>query len=61
MYILNIARAIKKMTVNKLIDFVFENYYKQIGFVKERSYYSMERLKRKILLLLATKLIEKNT
>ena len=61
MYILNIARAIKKMTVNKLIDFVFENYYKQIGFVKERSYYSMERLKRKNLLLLATKLIEKNT
>ena len=61
MYILNIARAIKKMTVNKLIDFVFENYYKQIGFVKERSNYSMERLKRKILLLLATKLIEKNT
>ena len=49
------------MTVNKLIDFVFENYYKQIGFVKERSYYSMERLKRKNLLLLATKLIEKNT
>ena len=61
MYILNIARAIKKMTVNKLIDFVFENYYKQIGFVKERSYYSTERLKRKNLLLLATKLIEKNT
>ena len=40
------------MTVN-------ENYYKPIGFVKESSYYSMKRLKRKDVLLLATKLIEK--
>ena len=41
------------------IDFLFENYYKGIGFVKESSYYSMKRLKRKDLLLLATKLIKK--
>ena len=27
MYILNIASAIKKMTVNELLDFIFENYY----------------------------------
>ena len=38
MYILNIASAIKKMRVNESRDFIFENYYKQIGFVKERSY-----------------------
>ena len=27
MYILNIASAIKKMTIKKLRDFIFENYY----------------------------------
>ena len=32
MYILNIASAIKKMTFNELRDFIFENYYKRIGF-----------------------------
>ena len=58
MYILNIASAIKKMRVNEIRDFIF-NYYKQIGFVKERSYYSRKILKKKKdLLLLANKLIE---
>ena len=37
MYILNIASAIKKMSVIKIRDVIFENYYKRIGFVKERS------------------------
>ena len=59
MYILNIARAIKKMSINEIRDFSFENYYKRIGFSKENSYYSMKRLKKKDLLLLANKLIEK--
>ena len=58
MYILSIASAIKKVTVNEPRDFIFENYYKQVEFVEESSYYSMERLKRKDLLLLATKLME---
>ena len=58
MYILNIASAIKNMPVNEIRDFSFEDYYKQIGFSKENSYYSMRRLK-KNLLLLATKLIKK--
>ena len=44
MYIQNIARAIKKMTVNEIRDFLFENYYKQIGFSEENSYYSLKRL-----------------
>ena len=39
MYILNIARAIKKMSVNELRDFIFENYYKRIRFSGENSYY----------------------
>ena len=59
MYTPNIARAIKKMFVNEIRDFIFENYYKQIGFSKENSYYSMKRLKQKELLLVANKLIEK--
>ena len=48
MYTLNIIRAIKKMSVNEIIDFIFENYYKQNGFSKESSYYSTKRLKKKI-------------
>ena len=51
MYIQNIARAIKKMTVNEIRDFVFENYYKQIGFSEENSYYSLKRLKYLFLLI----------
>ena len=54
MYILNIARAIKKMSINEIRDFSFENYYKRIGFSKENSYYSMERLKKKICYCLQT-------
>ena len=59
MYILNIARAIEKMTANEIRDFIFENCYKRIGFSKEDSFCSMKRLKKKRLLLLANKLIEK--
>ena len=44
------------MSVNEIRDFIFENYYKRIGFSKESSYCSMKRLK-KYLLLLANKLI----
>ena len=47
------------MSVNEIRDFIFENYYKRIGFSKETSYYSMKRLKKKDLLLLANKFIEK--
>ena len=61
MYILNITKAMKKMSVDEIKDFIFENYYKRIGFSKENSYYSMKRLKRKDLLLLGNKAIEKNT
>ena len=53
MYILNIIKAIKTMSINEIKDFVFENYYKRLGFSKESSYYSMKRLNKKDLLLLA--------
>ena len=56
---LNITKAIKMMSVNEIRDFISENYYKRIEFSKEICYYSMKRLKKKDLLLLANKLIEK--
>ena len=57
---LNIVRAIKKMSVNETRDFIFEKTnYKGIGFSKENSYYSMKHLKKRDLLFLANKFIEK--
>ena len=47
MYILNISKAIKKMSINEIKDFIFENYYKRIGFSKESSYCLMKRLQKK--------------
>ena len=38
MYDLNIASAIKKMTINELRYFIFESYYKRIGFARENNY-----------------------
>ena len=38
-----------------------KNNYERIGFSNENSYYLMKRLKRKNLLFLRNKLIEKNT
>ena len=42
----------KKMTIKELKDFIYENIYRQIGFPKENSYYSMKHQKKKDLLLL---------
>ena len=62
MYTLNIASAIKKMTVNEFRDFIFENYYKQIGFVKKNSYYSMKRFqKKKIFVIVCNQINRKNS
>ena len=48
------------MSVNEIRNFIFENYYKRIGFSLESSYYSVNLLKKKKdLLLLATKSTEK--
>ena len=38
-----------------LKEFIFENYYKEIGFTEKDSYHSLGRVKKK--LLFATKLI----
>ena len=61
MYTLNIARAIRKMFVNEIKDFIFKNYYKQIGFSKENSYYSMKHLKKKRLIVACEQISRKNT
>ena len=37
MYTLNIIKALGKMYVNDIRDFIFENYYKRIGFSKENT------------------------
>ena len=36
----------KNRPVNKIRDLIFGNYYKAIGSTKEKSYYSMKRLKK---------------
>ena len=45
--------------MKELKYFVFQNYYRQIGFTKENSYYPMKHQKKKDLRFLATKLIAK--
>ena len=44
--------------MDEIRDLIFENYYEQIGFSKESNYCSIQRLKKKDLLL-ANKLLEK--
>ena len=40
---------------------MYEKYYRWIGLPKEKTYYSMKQQKKNDLLLLAIKLIKKNT
>ena len=56
--ILNITKAIKTISINKIKDIIFENYYKRIGFSKKVSYNSMKHLTKKYLLSLANTLIK---
>ena len=44
-HILNIHKAIKKKTIKKLKDFIFENYYRRIGFTEENIFYSTKHKK----------------
>ena len=60
MYILNITKAIKKMSINEIKDFIFENYYKRTGFSKESSYYSMKHLKKKRFIVARKQINRKN-
>ena len=47
MYTINITRATKKIPVNEIRDFIFENYYKQNEFSKANSCYSIKPLKKR--------------
>ena len=49
------------MRIKELKDFIYENYYIPMVFLKENSYYSIKHQTKKHLLLIATQLIEKNT
>ena len=46
MYILNVAKAIKK-SVNEIRDFIFQKYYKRIAFAIENSYHSTKKKKKR--------------
>ena len=46
-YTLDIIKAIKRMSVNEIRGFIFENYYKRIGFSEESGCYLMKRLKKR--------------
>ena len=59
MYILNFASTIKKMSVNEIRYFIFENYYKRIGFSKENSHYSINCFKKSKRFILACKKVNK--
>ena len=58
MYIVNITKAIKTMSINEMKDFIFENYYKRIGCSKKISYNSMKYLTKNNLLSPTNKLIK---
>ena len=58
MYIHNIENAIRKRSVKDLREFIFENYFEQIGFTKEDSYFSLTNWKETFILFL-TKLTKK--
>ena len=58
---LNITKAIKTMSTNDVKYFIFENFYKQIGFFRKISYNSMKQFNKKDLLLVANKSIKKYT
>ena len=58
MYILNIAKVKKKIAVKELKDFIFENYYHQMGFAIE-SNYLMKHQKNIYIQLFGTKLTER--
>ena len=46
MYILNIENGIKT-TSKDLRKFIFENYYKRIGFTKKDNHYYLRKVKTK--------------
>ena len=48
MHILNILSVKEKMAIKEPKYFIYENYYRRIGFPKRNSYYSMKHQRKKI-------------
>ena len=40
------------MAINEFRDFIFENYYRQIGFSHGNSYYSVKHKKKDLILII---------
>ena len=60
-YILNIARAKKKIAVNEIRGFIFRNYYKKTGFSRKSSYYFNGMLQKERLIVAREQINRKNT
>ena len=60
MYILNIAKAVKKMSVNEIRDFTFKNYYKRIRFSKKKQLFFNETLGKKRFVVACKQINRKN-
>ena len=58
MHIRNIENAIRKSSVKDLREFIFKNYFKQTGFTKEDSYFSLTNWK-ETFILFVTRLTKK--
>ena len=56
MYVLNTSSAMTNMTVKKIRDIIFENYYRLIRFSKQNSSCSLKHQLKKYLKLFANKL-----
>ena len=60
MYILNFDKAIEKMSISEIREFIFKNYNKKIVFSKKSSYYSMKQLKKKRFIVAGKQINRKN-
>ena len=58
MYVLDIASAIKKIPVNEIRDFIFEDYYKELIFLR-KTVIIQWNIRKKIFKMFAIKLKEK--
>ena len=61
MYILNITKAIKNMTIKELKDFIFENYYRQNRFINKKQLLVSETLKKNRFAIICNQLNKNNT
>ena len=61
MYIINITRPIKTMSLKEIKDFIFENFYKRIGFFLKKWLLFNETLEKKRFIVASKQNNRKNT